>query len=102
MIKSYNRIFKEAEDEQIDFETAIKIGNEIGVDFNKVSAWNFWKGCNIELEHGDKYPATDVIPDINGHDNYRIVGKIVMAHLNEFQDYYRRLIDMERQAKSEK
>jgi hypothetical protein len=54
-------------------------------------------GLNVELEHGRHDPSTDVT------DNDPILtGKIDLAHLNEFADYYSRKKKMEQDAKEEK
>ncbi len=53
-------------------------------------------GMNVELEHGSRDPSTDV----TGNDPL-LTGKIALAHLNEFPDYYTRLTAMENEAKRE-
>jgi hypothetical protein len=55
----------------------------------------FRMGMDVELEHGRRSPATDVTSD-----DPVITGKIALAHLNEFPDYYTRLAVMEREAAS--
>ena len=48
---------------------------------------------DVELEHGRFDAATNVT------DNDPVfTGKIALAHLNEFPDYYTRLAKMEREA----
>jgi hypothetical protein len=47
----------------------------------------------VELEHGRRDPATDVTGD-----DLLLTGKIALAHLNEFPDYYTRLAKMEEEA----
>ena len=42
------------------------------------------------------WPSTDVTGD-----DPMLTGKIALAHLNEFPDYYTRLEKMEREAKAE-
>ena len=53
-------------------------------------------GLDVELEHGLIDPSTDV----TGNDPI-LTGKIAIAHLNEFADYYTRLEKMEREAEQE-
>jgi hypothetical protein len=53
-------------------------------------------GMDVELEHGLSGPSTDV----TGNDPI-LTGKIALAHLNEYADYYTRLKKMEREAKEE-
>lgn len=53
-------------------------------------------GLEVELEHGLNDPSTDV----TGNDPI-LTGKIALAHLNEFGDYYTRLKKMESEADEE-
>ena len=48
---------------------------------------------DVELEHGTCDPNTNV-----SDDDPLITGKIALAHLNEFPDYYDRLDNMEKEA----
>jgi hypothetical protein len=50
-------------------------------------------GMDVELEHGRFDEATNVTDD-----DPIFTGKIALAHLNEFPDYYTRLQKMEREA----
>jgi hypothetical protein len=50
----------------------------------------------VEMEHGLENPITDV----TGNDPL-LTGKIALAHLNEFGDYYTRLRKMEQTARDE-
>jgi hypothetical protein len=52
-------------------------------------------GVNTELEHGRKYNLTNVTAD-----EPITTGKIALAHLNEFSDYYKRLEALEEEAKA--
>jgi len=74
-------------------EEAKKIGNEIGIDWEKVQLEEFKQGLHVELEHGLVDPATNVT-----NDDLLVTGKIAWAHLNEFGDYYARLKKMEDEA----
>jgi len=56
----------------------------------------FRMGLDVELEHGLNDPSTDVTGD-----DPILTGKIALAHLNEFADYYTRLEKMELEAKKE-
>ena len=53
-------------------------------------------GLDVELEHGSRELSTNVT-----NDDEITTGKIALAHLNEFPDYYTRLQKMENQAKEE-
>jgi hypothetical protein len=48
---------------------------------------------DVEFEHGVHDPQTDVTGD-----DPIITGKIALAHMKEFPDYYERLERMEREA----
>ena len=74
---------------------ARKIGDELGVDCNRIDAEELRRGMEVELEHGRRDPATDVTGD-----DLLLTGKIALAHLNEFPDYYRRLARMEEEARA--
>ena len=56
----------------------------------EVDVSDFLSGLNVELEHGRKFKTTDVT---NNHP--LLTGKIVLANLKEFSDYYKRLDVME-------
>jgi hypothetical protein len=79
-------------------EEAERIGREIGIEWSrrKFDVEQFRMGLDVELEHGTIDPATDVT-----HDDPILTGKIALAHLNEFSDYYTRLYKMEEEAESE-
>lgn len=74
-------------------EEAKKIGEGLGITWDKFDIEQFRMGMDVELEHGETDPATDVT-----HDNPLTVGKIALAHLHEFPDYYTRLDKMEVEA----
>lgn len=69
----------------------------LGIDFSqsKFDLDEFWMGVNIELEHGKISSQTNVTGD-----DPIITGKIALAHLNEFPDYYKRLKVLEEEAKA--
>ena len=80
-------------------DQARAIATELGIDFKALGCdlEQFRMGLGVELEHGPRDPATDV----SGDD--RIVpGKIALAHLTEFPDYYTRLAVLEREAADHK
>lgn len=74
-------------------DQAREIGNALGIDWGQVDVEQFRMGLDVELEHGRHDPATDVTGD-----DPMITGKIALAHLKEFPDYYTRLARMEREA----
>ena len=73
---------------------ALNIGESLGVDWSKFDVEQFRMGLDVELEHGISDLQTNVT-----NDNEMITGKIALAHLNEFPDYYTRLGKMEKEAK---
>jgi hypothetical protein len=74
-------------------EAAKGIGEKLGIKWDKFDADQFRRGMDVELEHGSIDPATNVT-----NDDPIVTGKIALAHLNEFPDYYDRLEKMEKEA----
>jgi hypothetical protein len=74
-------------------EEAKEIGDRIGVDWSRIPIDEFRMGLSVELEHGAHDPETDVTED-----DLAVTGKIALAHLKEFPDYYTRLAKMEAEA----
>ena len=68
------------------------VGEQLGIDWasSPFDVEQFRSGMDIELEH----------EDVTGGDPLT-TGKIALAHLHEFPDYYTRLEAMEEQAKRE-
>lgn len=75
------------------YEEAEAIGEQLGVDRADFDVEQFQQGMNVELEHGARDPDTNVTGD-----DPLLTGKIALAHLNEFPDYYTRLEQMEQEA----
>ena len=74
-------------------EEAKEIGEKLGIDWSKFDVEQFRMGMDVELEHGTRDPNTNVTDD-----DPLITGKIALAHLNEFPDYYTRLEKLEKEA----
>ncbi|MHB8060198.1 MAG: DUF5661 family protein [Gaiellaceae bacterium] len=76
-------------------EEAKSVGAQIGIDWehSPFDVEQFRFGMDVELEHGARDPETNV----TGNDPI-LTGKIALAHLNEFPDYYTRLEAMEKEA----
>jgi hypothetical protein len=72
---------------------AKEIGEKLGIDWSKYDVEQYRMGLDVELEHGRVDPHTNVT-----NDDPIMMGKIALAHLNEFSDYYIRLERMEREA----
>jgi len=62
---------------------AVWVINELGISLDKFSIKDFLVGMNIELEHG----LVDSITNVT-NDDLLLTGKIALAHLNEFPNYY--------------
>ena len=79
-------------------EQARSVGTEIGIDWESApfDVEQFRAGMEVELEHGLHDMHTNVT-----NDDPIVTGKIALAHLNEFPDYYERLERMEEDAKRE-
>jgi hypothetical protein len=73
-------------------EEAREIGERLGIKWDKFDVDQFRRGMVVELEHGLHDPNTNVTDD-----DLLITGKIALAHLNEFPDYYDRLEKMEKE-----
>ena len=74
-------------------EEAKRIGKSLGIDWSKFDIEQYRMGLDVELEHGLVDPHTNVT-----NDDPIMTGKIALAHLNEFADYYTRLEKMEAEA----
>jgi hypothetical protein len=76
-------------------DQAREVGERIGIDWANApfDVEQFRMGMDVELEHGLQDPATNVTDD-----DATTTGKIALAHLNEFADYYTRLERMEAEA----
>ena len=79
--------------EHFTAEEAKSIGESLGIDWSKYDIEQYRMGLDIELEHGLVDSHTNVT-----NDNPIMTGKIALAHLNEFPDYYTRLKKMEEEA----
>ena len=76
-------------------DEAREIGDRVGVDWNVIPLEEFRMGLAVELEHGVHDSQTDVTGD-----DLTTTGKIALAHLKEFPDYYTRLGKMEAEAEA--
>jgi len=69
------------------------IGKKLGIKWDKFDLNQFVMGMNVELEHGTRTKLTNVT-----NDDALLTGKIALAHLLEFPDYYDRLEKLEKEA----
>ena len=83
-------------EQRTSLEEAKRVGDEIGVDWGRFDLEQFRAGMDVEYEHGRHDPQTDVTGD-----DPVVTGKIALAHMKEFPDYYVRLERMEREAEQE-
>ena len=84
------------ENKQFTIEDARRVGEALGIDWTDFSVEQFKEGMEVELEHGSNNLTTNVT-----NDDPIMTGKIALAHLNEFSDYYVRLKKMEEEAEQE-
>jgi len=75
------------------YEEAKSVGEKLGITWDDFDVEQFRMGMDVELEHGRVEELTNV-----SNDDPLVTGKIALAHLNEFPDYYDRLEDMEKEA----
>lgn len=80
-------------EKRFTYEQAKQIGEKLGIDWTKFDVNQYWRGLEVELEHGARDPETNVT-----NDDPVLTGKIALAHLKEFPDYYTRLDKMEKEA----
>ena len=80
---------------EFSLDQAKAIGEKLGIRWDKIDLEQFHAGLRVELEHGTIDQTTNVT-----NDDPLQTGKIALAHLNEFSDYYTRLANMEAAAKS--
>ena len=78
---------------QFTAQEAQSVGEKLGLKWDKFDIDQFRRGMDVELEHGTIDPLTNVT-----NDDPIMTGKIALAHLNEYPDYYDRLGKMEEEA----
>jgi Protein of unknown function (DUF5661) len=83
-----------AEERRTSTDEARQVGDEIGVDWERFDLEQFRAGMDVEYEHGSHDPQTNVTGD-----DPIVTGKIALAHMKEFPDYYERLERMEAEAR---
>jgi hypothetical protein len=79
-------------------DEARRVGEELGIDWATAlfGVEQFRLGLDVELEHGRRDMRTNVTDD-----DAVVTGKIALAHLHEFPDYYTRLAQLEAAASRE-
>jgi len=81
------------ETKKFTIEEAKDIGEQLNIKWDKFDVEQFRRGMDVELEHGSRDSETNVT-----NDDPLTTGKIALAHLKEFPDYYTRLDKMEKEA----
>ena len=80
------RDWAEIKGTDVDEKEAARILEIVNVAGMDIPLEDFREGLEVELEHGTMYP------DANVTNNHPVLtGKIVLAHLKETMDYYKRL-----------
>ena len=69
------------------------IGEALGINWSKFNIEQFRMGMDVELEHG----ISDIHTNVTDNDPL-VTGKIALAHLTEYADYYTRLEKMKLEA----
>ena len=82
-----------ATEKRFSLARAKQTGEALGIDWQAFDVEQFQIGLEVELEHGTRDPQTNV-----SNDDALVTGKIALAHLKEFPDYYTRLSAMEKEA----
>jgi hypothetical protein len=87
-----------AEGKGFTTDEARRVGEEIGIEWasSPFDIEQFRMGMDVELEHG----LHDLLTNVTG-DEPTVTGKIALAHLKEFPDYYTRLARMEAEARQD-
>ena len=62
---------------------AVYAANELQISFDEFNIKDFLTGLNIELEHGNINPLTNVT-----NNDIIMTAKIALAHLLEYPNYY--------------
>lgn len=80
------RNWAEIKGTDVDEKEAARILEIVNIAGMDIPLEDFREGLEVELEHGTMYP------DANVTNNHPVLtGKIVLAHLKETMDYYKRL-----------
>jgi hypothetical protein len=82
-----------SEQKLFDLVEAKQIGEALGIDWHAFGVEQFQIWLEMELEHDASNTQADVTED-----DALISGKMALAHLKEFPDYYTRLSAMEKEA----
>ncbi len=79
---------------KINKKQAEQLATKFKIDLTKIKFDEWIYGLNVELEHGKQFGTTTNITN----NNIILTAQIVIAHLLEYPDYYKRLAKMEFEA----
>lgn len=79
---------------KITKKQASALAKKLDINLNTINLDEWVYGLNVELEHGKKFGAITNITN----NSLILTARIVIAHLLEFPDYYKRLKIMEKKA----
>lgn len=96
-MRMINLFRKDTKSKPFTTADAREVAQKLKIDFSKekFDLSQFLIGMNVELEHGRRFEKTNVT-----NDDPILTGKIALAHLMEFPDYYKRLTKLEEEAKA--
>lgn len=77
----------------LDLAESKRIGDLLGIDWRQFAIKQFQQGLNVEYGRVGREPELDSINDDVLHS-----GKIALAHLIEYPEYYSRLAVMNKEA----
>ena len=78
---------------QISSEEAQRIGESLHLDWDHIDLEQFRQGLMGEVDQANMDPATG-----RTYDNVLLSGKLVVAHMQEFPDYFTRLEKLKAEA----
>ncbi len=79
---------------KVTLKQAKDLAKLFDINLKKVPIEEWKYGLNVELEHGKKFGKITNVTN----DNLILTAKIVIAHLTEYPDYYKRLSKLEAKA----
>lgn len=88
-IKSCSKVDKNTSSDELR-----KIGDRLDVNWDKIDFDEFCAGVLVETEHGTISSSTNIT-----NDDSILTAKIALAHLNEIENYYTLLAEMEAKGK---
>ena len=86
---------------QFSTKEASDIADKLKVKFNKHGIEQFRKGLHVELEHGTDASDEGVNANLTNDDPVK-TGKVALAHINEYPEYYTGLEKMEGKEEAKK